>query len=48
MKNGTTPQVLFATATDLGATGVDGVYGNGLLNLTAAFQPVGRVDCANC
>jgi subtilisin family serine protease len=35
--------VLFATATDLGAPGVDDVYGNGLLNLTAAFNPVGTV-----
>ncbi|HEX8569430.1 MAG TPA: S8 family peptidase [Caulobacteraceae bacterium] len=33
--------ILFTTATDVGAVGVDGVYGWGLLNVTAAFQPVG-------
>lgn len=32
---------LFATAIDLGETGVDSVYGNGLLNLAAATQPLG-------
>ena len=36
-------QILFDTATDLGAPGIDDVYGNGLLNLTAAFNPVGTV-----
>ena len=36
-------QVLFDTATDLGAAGVDDVYGNGLLNLTDAFNPVGTL-----
>ena len=33
--------ILFASATDLGAPGVDNIYGNGLLNLAAALQPVG-------
>lgn len=36
-------QILFDTATDLGAAGVDDVYGNGMLNLSAAFNPVGTV-----
>jgi subtilisin family serine protease len=33
-------QILLDTATDLGAKGVDPIYGHGLLNLTAAFSPV--------
>jgi subtilisin family serine protease len=36
-------QILFDTATDLGAPGVDDVYGHGMLNLTAAFNPVGTL-----
>ena len=43
VRNGTTAQVLFRTATDLGAAGVDSSYGNGLLNLTKAFQPIGAL-----
>jgi hypothetical protein len=38
--------VLFASATDLGAPGVDAVYGHGLLNLNAALQPVGVTTMA--
>lgn len=34
-------QILLVTATDLGAAGVDRVYGHGLLNLARAVQPVG-------
>ena len=33
--------LLYRTATDRGAAGVDGVYGNGELNLARAFQPQG-------
>jgi hypothetical protein len=33
--------ILFASATDLGAPGVDAIYGHGLLNLHAALQPMG-------
>jgi len=33
--------ILFTTATDLGATGVDAVYGHGLINLNKALQPIG-------
>ncbi|PTS90297.1 S8 family serine peptidase [Caulobacter sp. HMWF009] len=33
--------LLFKTATDLGAPGVDAVYGQGLLNVTKAFQNYG-------
>jgi hypothetical protein len=36
-------QILFNTATDLGAAGVDEIYGHGLLNLTAALQPQGSL-----
>jgi subtilisin family serine protease len=43
-RNGTTSALLFASATDLGAKGVDSTYGNGLLNLTKAFQPVGALS----
>lgn len=43
-RNGTATAVLFASATDLGARGVDATYGNGLMNLTKAFQPVGALS----
>jgi subtilisin family serine protease len=36
-------QIMFDTATDLGAPGIDDVYGNGLLDLSKAFNPVGTV-----
>lgn len=36
-----TAEILLKTATDLGAAGVDSVYGHGLLNVGAALQPVG-------
>ncbi len=42
--NGTAAALLFASATDLGTAGVDSSYGHGLLNLTAAFQPVGPLS----
>src|SRR5438552_1744012 len=44
IRNGTATSVLFASATDLGAKGVDGVYGNGLMNIARAFQPVGTTS----
>ncbi len=34
-------QVLFQSATDLGAPGVDDIYGNGALDVAAALDPVG-------
>lgn len=34
-------ELLLKSATDLGAVGVDNVYGYGLINLEAAIQPVG-------
>ncbi|MBL8672033.1 MAG: S8 family serine peptidase, partial [Alphaproteobacteria bacterium] len=37
-------QLLFVTADDLGAAGVDDVYGNGLVNLTRAMGPVGTTS----
>lgn len=41
--NGTTANLLLSTATDLGAVGVDAIYGTGRVNLTKAFQPVGSL-----
>jgi hypothetical protein len=35
--------ILFVTATDLGAPGIDAVYGRGLLNVEKALQPIGTV-----
>lgn len=34
-------QILLTTATDLGASGVDDIFGHGLVNLDAATKPVG-------
>lgn len=39
-------QLLYATARDAGAAGVDPVYGHGVLDLTRAFQPVGTTSLA--
>ena len=39
-------QILFTTADDLGAPGVDSTYGHGRLNLTRAFQPIGQLSLA--
>ena len=41
--NGTAANLLLATSVDLGAKGVDSTYGNGLVNLTTAFQPYGAL-----
>ena len=38
--------ILFQSARDAGAAGVDPVYGNGILDLTRAFQPVGTTSVA--
>ena len=38
--------ILFASATDLGAPGVDPIYGHGLLNVNAALQPIGVTTMA--
>jgi len=38
--------LLMTTATDAGATGTDSVYGRGILNLAAAFQPQGSTSLA--
>ncbi len=38
--------LLYTTARDAGAPGVDPVYGNGVLDLTRAFQPVGNLTVA--
>lgn len=35
--------ILFVTATDLGAPGIDAVYGRGLLNIEKALQPIGTL-----
>ncbi len=42
----TAPQItgiLFTSATDLGALGVDPIYGRGLLNLNVALGPIGQI-----
>ncbi|ODU21824.1 MAG: hypothetical protein ABS87_05360 [Sphingomonas sp. SCN 67-18] len=39
-------ELLYSTATDLGATGVDSVYGRGMLNIGRAFQPQGQTSLA--
>ncbi|MBK6707110.1 MAG: S8 family serine peptidase [Sphingomonadales bacterium] len=38
--------LLLTTTTDLGATGTDGIYGRGELNLARAFQPQGQQSIA--
>lgn len=38
--------ILFASARDLGAPGVDPVYGRGAIDLTRAFQPIGAMRVA--
>jgi hypothetical protein len=35
--------ILFVTATDLGAPGIDPIYGRGLVNVEKAMQPVGAL-----
>ncbi len=40
---GTAANLLLATATDLGAKGVDATYGSGMINLATAFQPYGTL-----
>jgi hypothetical protein len=39
--------VLLVTATDLGAPGIDPVYGRGLLNVEKALQPVGTLKTSS-
>ena len=39
--------IILTTATDLGAPGVDDVYGHGLLNIKAAFAPIGGLGISN-
>ena len=36
--------ILFSTATDLGAVGVDDVFGHGALNIVKAMQPIGTLN----
>jgi len=43
VRNGDATAVLFQSTDDLGAKGVDGAYGEGLLDLTKAFQPIGSL-----
>ena len=42
----TITQILFDTAADLGETGVDEIYGHGMLDLEAATRPVGTPTIA--
>lgn len=41
--NGTTANLLLATATDLGTKGTDSTYGAGLVNMQTAFNPYGAL-----
>ena len=38
--------LLFRSATDLGASGVDGEFGHGALDIARAFQPIGQTSLA--
>jgi hypothetical protein len=40
-------QILFSSANDLGASGVDNIYGHGALNIARAFQPIGTTSLAD-
>ena len=40
-------EILFSSADDLGATGVDSIYGQGALNIARAFQPQGATALAD-
>lgn len=40
-------EILILTATDLGAPGRDAIFGNGLINLEAAIQPLGATAIAS-
>ncbi|NMG75233.1 S8 family peptidase [Aromatoleum diolicum] len=44
LKAGQVASILFQTATDLGAAGVDTIYGWGLLNVDRAMQPIGTLS----
>ena len=39
--------ILFSSADDLGAAGVDSIYGHGRLNIQRAFQPIGTTSLAD-
>jgi hypothetical protein len=39
--------LLYRSATDRGAAGVDATYGNGELNIARAFQPIGSTSLSN-
>ena len=39
--------ILFKSADDLGAAGIDPIYGRGRLNLAKAFQPIGQTSLAD-
>jgi subtilisin family serine protease len=43
-KNHTATQILLLTAQDLGAMGIDSVYGTGFLDVAAAFNPIGPLS----
>ncbi|HEX6073029.1 MAG TPA: S8 family peptidase [Sphingomicrobium sp.] len=40
-------QILFTSADDLGAPGVDSIYGRGRLNIATAMQPIGATSLAS-
>lgn len=44
LAQGTIPQILEKSATDLGVKGIDTTYGDGFINIAAAFQPIGTTS----
>ena len=39
-------EILFSSADDLGAAGIDSIFGNGRLDIAQAFQPIGTTSLA--
>jgi hypothetical protein len=39
-------EILFKSADDLGAAGIDSIFGNGRLNIASAFKPIGTTSLA--
>ncbi|HEU5482863.1 MAG TPA: S8 family serine peptidase, partial [Sphingomicrobium sp.] len=47
LKGGEIVEILFMSADDLGAAGLDNIFGNGRLNIARAFQPIGATSLAD-
>ena len=44
LTNSAITNIMLISATDLGASGVDAVYGHGMLNIGAALEPIGTLN----